>query len=238
MKRNRYVPLLALAFVLAACGGGSTTPPGQGSTPTLSGVSPDPVLRGTALHITGAHFGPTRTSSVVKIGEVEVSQYVSWSDTELQVVTSSTTPLGNEAVLVSVGGVPSAPATLKVVTPAVKSLAGGGNHSLTVKSNGTVAAWGLKTSGQTPIPAGLSNVVAVAAGFDYNLALKSDGTIVAWGSNFYGQTTVPAGLSNVVAVAGGLSHSLALKSDGTVMAWGDNYFGQVTVPAGLIALLR
>jgi len=102
-----------------------------------------------------------------------------------------------------------------------------------LKQDGTVVAWGDNTVGQTSLPAGLSNVVAVAAGYYHSLALRSDGTVVAWGNNGSGQTNVPAGLSNVVAIAGGDSHSLALRSDGTVVAWGANYSDQTAVPAAL-----
>ena len=87
--------------------------------------------------------------------------------------------------------------------------------------------------GQTTIPAGLTNVVAIAAGSDYSLALKADGTVVGWGNNFYGQITIPAGLTNVVAIAAGDLHSLALKADGTVVGWGDNSYGETTIPGGL-----
>jgi alpha-tubulin suppressor-like RCC1 family protein len=109
----------------------------------------------------------------------------------------------------------------------------GGSHSLALKSDGTVVAWGQNSTGQTTVPAGLSAVIAIACGDTHSLALKSDGTVVAWGGNNYGQTTVPAGLSAVIAIAGGGYHSLALKSDGTVVAWGQNISGQTTVPAGL-----
>ena len=91
-----------------------------------------------------------------------------------------------------------------------------------------VVAWGGSSSGQTNVPAGLSNVVAVAGGRMRSLALRADGTVVAWGDNPF----VPAGLTNVVAVAGS-SHSLALREDGTVVAWGFNWYGQTDVPAGL-----
>src|SRR5947207_1923734 len=93
---------------------------------------------------------------------------------------------------------------------------------------GTVIGWG-----QSTVPAGLNNVVAIAAGGDHSLALKRNGTVVAWGWNGGGQSTVPAGLNNVVAIAAGRNHSLALKGDGTVVAWGWNVEGQSTVPAGL-----
>jgi hypothetical protein len=113
------------------------------------------------------------------------------------------------------------------------AIAGGGYHSLALKNNGTVTAWGDNSSGQTSVPPGLSNVVAIAAGGYHSLALLTNGTVVAWGENGAGQTNVPAGLSNVVAVAAGGFHSLALKKDGTVVAWGDNTAGQTNVLIGL-----
>ena len=106
-------------------------------------------------------------------------------------------------------------------------------HSVVLKADGTVAAFGTNNSGQTDVPAGLANVVAVSAGDYHTLALKSDGTVVAWGSNTGGQSTVPAGLSNVVSISAGGSHGLALKTDGTVVAWGSNTYGQCNVPTGL-----
>ncbi|HAV63354.1 MAG TPA: hypothetical protein DCY13_13435, partial [Verrucomicrobiales bacterium] len=97
-----------------------------------------------------------------------------------------------------------------------------------------VVAWGLNDDGQTTVPAGLSNVVAVAAGYYHSLALKSDGTVVSWPDSILGvPTTAPAGLSNVVAVFAGERHNLALKGDGTVAAWGWDAFGQTAVPLGL-----
>ena len=113
------------------------------------------------------------------------------------------------------------------------ALAGGLHHSLALRSDGTVAAWGFNGNGQTTLPAGLSNVVALAAGSGHGLALRRDGTVAAWGDNVEGQTTLPAGLSNVVALAAGSGHSLALRRDGTVAAWGRNAEGQTTLPAGL-----
>ena len=112
------------------------------------------------------------------------------------------------------------------------AIAGGSSHSMALKGDGKVAAWGRNVEGQTTIPVGLSNVVAIGGG-SHSLALKSDGTVVAWGYNGYGQANVPLALSNVVAIAAGGSHSLAQKNDGTVVAWGFNLYGQTTIPAGL-----
>ena len=88
-------------------------------------------------------------------------------------------------------------------------------------------------AGQSVVPWGLTNVVAIAGGDYHSLAVKFDGTVVVWGDNSQGQCNLPAGLSNVVAVSGGGAHSLALKSDGTVVAWGANWNGQCNPPAGL-----
>lgn len=121
------------------------------------------------------------------------------------------------------------------------AITSGQHHGLSLRTDGTVRAWGGRnTFLQTTVPAGLTNVIAIAAGGDYWLAdsgfsvvLKLDGTVQAWGCNIEGQTTIPSGLSGVVAVSAGRVHSLALKADGSVVAWGLNNFGQVSVPPGL-----
>jgi subtilisin-like proprotein convertase family protein len=97
-----------------------------------------------------------------------------------------------------------------------------------------VAAWGADYVGQTTVPPGLSNVVAIAGASDHSLALGNSGSALAWGQNNFGQATVPATFSNLLAVAGGGSYSLALKNNGTVAVWGANIFpGETNVPAGL-----
>ena len=116
---------------------------------------------------------------------------------------------------------------------------GGTAHSLALRANGTVVAWGAgKTNdpasgahfGQSLVPPGLSSVIAVSAGYVHSLALKADRTVVAWGWNESGQSTVPPALNNVAAISAGYQHSLALKADGTVVAWGTNDHGQLNVP--------
>ena len=73
-------------------------------------------------------------------------------------------------------------------------IAAGGVHSLALRSDGTVWAWGRNSFGQlgdntntnrnVPVMVqGLSGVSAISAGDGHSLALKSDGTVWAWGSN-------------------------------------------------------
>ena len=72
-------------------------------------------------------------------------------------------------------------------------------HSLGLKADGTVAAWGDDFAGETDVPSGLSNVVAIAAGSEYSLALKTDGTVVAWG--WHSQPpALPSSVRGVMAI--------------------------------------
>jgi hypothetical protein len=119
----------------------------------------------------------------------------------------------------------------------VTAIAAGDFHSLALKEDGSVVAWGCGANfGQCAVPAAAaSGVTAIAAGYAHSLALKQDGSVVAWGCDGAdaGQCTVPAAAtSGVVAIAAGTWHSLALKQDGSVIAWGCGLdLGQCTVPA-------
>jgi hypothetical protein len=90
------------------------------------------------------------------------------------------------------------------------AIAAGGEHSLALRSDGTVVAWGDNGSGVSTVSADLTGVIAIAAGGRHSLALKSDGKVVAWGNNFYGVSTVPASLPSVTAIAAGNFYNLAI----------------------------
>ena len=124
----------------------------------------------------------------------------------------------------------------------ITAIAAGSSHSLALKTDGTVSAWGANGVGQlgdgtnddrsTPVQVqNLSRATAVAAGTGHSLALTTDGTVLAWGLNTVFQLgdgtatsrPTPAPVQNLsgataVAAAGSL-HSLALKTDGTSWAW-------------------
>ncbi len=101
------------------------------------------------------------------------------------------------------------------------------------KVSGRVKVWGDGSLGQTNLPPGLTNAVAVSCGANHGLALKNDGQVVAWGFNTFNQATVPPGLGSTMQIGAGVQHSLALSVNGTVTAWGDNSMNQTNVPAGL-----
>ena len=128
-----------------------------------------------------------------------------------------------------------------------KVLACGKNHAVLLKNDGTVVCWGNNTYGQSTVPAGLSNVIAVDAGDNHTIALKSDNTVVCWGDNTYGQVTVPAGLRAKSISAGGdfcVAIRTAASTDvsavvgsvgddeiaDTAACWGRNNRGQCNLP--------
>jgi Regulator of chromosome condensation (RCC1) repeat/Putative Ig domain len=101
----------------------------------------------------------------------------------------------------------------------VIAVAVGYSHSLALKDDGTVVAWGPNGGlggfdyGQVTVPAGLSGVVAIAAGDLHSLALKSNGTVLAWGYNNVQQTTVPTDLGKVTAIGAAGYNSMAFSPD-------------------------
>lgn len=128
-----------------------------------------------------------------------------------------------------------------------KYAAGGFEHTLAVKADGTVWGWGnfgqeeCSVGSEKPLVPLLSNVktVAAASGHYHSFAIKNDGTVWGWGSNDHGQlginanedyVTVPIkieGLDHVVSVSACVFHTLALKGDGRVWTWGPNWYGQL-----------
>lgn len=110
--------------------------------------------------------------------------------------------LGNNGI--THGIVPEAVRSARLLAgKTVVAVSAGGEHSLALYSDGTVAAWGHNDYGQlgnqstadSSIPVAVTatgvlsgkTVVAISAGYRHSMALCSDGTVVGWGSYAFGQ---------------------------------------------------
>src|SRR3990172_5438455 len=118
------------------------------------------------------------------------------------------------------------------------AVAAGEYHSLGLKADGSIAAWGQDWYGQCDIPSPNGDFIAVAAGEYHSLGLKAEGSIAAWGRNGSGECDIPSPNADFVAVAVGGRHSLGLKKDGSIVARGSNeddwgyWLGQASPPDG------
>lgn len=134
-------------------------------------------------------------------------------------------------------------------TQTFAKIAAGKSHSLGIKSDGSLWAWGGNSFNQlgddttvsklTPIQvSNTSDWRSVAASGDSSFALKVNGTLWAWGADSFGQLGLgPFGSAstpkqvgsdtNWSKVAAGPNRTFALKSDGTLWAWGANWGSQL-----------
>lgn len=134
------------------------------------------------------------------------------------------------------------------------SIAAGAQHTLALKSDGSLWAWGRNNYYQLGINSNLYDqqapiqvpsstpytYSAASAGYNHSIALQTDGTLWAWGDNTYGQVgnnstatlqPIPVFIGfGFSAISAGFYHNVALKADGSLWVWGFNGNGQLGDP--------
>jgi alpha-tubulin suppressor-like RCC1 family protein len=127
----------------------------------------------------------------------------------------------------------------------------GGEHSLGVRANGSLWAWGNNassrlgddtiTSRRSPVSVvgGFTDWVAASAGFSHSLGVRANGSLWAWGSNANGRlgddtvtdrsspVSVVGGFTDWISASAGFSHSLGVRANGSLWAWSSNASGQL-----------
>ena len=136
-----------------------------------------------------------------------------------------------------------------------KSVVSGGEHTIGIKTDGTLWGWGSNAYGQLgngtfvnsniPIQISLENDWdLISVGQDFTIALKNDGTLWSWGRNLQGQLghgnttniSIPSQVgsdTNWTEIYTGFLQSFAKKSDGTLWSCGNNYNGQLGLGLGV-----
>ena len=145
----------------------------------------------------------------------------------------------------------SSPVQIAGAGTAWKLIAAGSYHSLAIKTDGTLWAWGGNGLGElgddsgsarsSPIQttAGGTDWKRVAAGSYHSMGIKTDGTLWVWGYNLFGAlgdgTTdskyspvqTAASGTNWQSVDGGGLHTVAIKTNSSIWSWGYNSSGQL-----------
>ncbi|XP_047452014.1 secretion-regulating guanine nucleotide exchange factor isoform X2 [Mugil cephalus] len=131
----------------------------------------------------------------------------------------------------------------------VRTISGGGGHTVIITESGEVFACGQNNKGQLGLghiadistlqlcPISNQRVTNVACGWDFTLLLTDCGQLLACGSNAFGQLGVGPAVTHsanllaveglkepVVSVAAGLRHSLAVTDSGRANQWGTGLF--------------
>ena len=203
-------PVVSASFVVDAAGASSTpTIAPAGGRFTVHQTVTVQAAAGATLHYTVDGRDPAETDpsvapgGTIAVDRSEVLKVRAWQ----------------------AGALPSAVrSAFFVITGQVSA---GRAHTVALKSDGTVWAWGynqfgsvgdgtsgINTNRLSPVQIAISDVQAIAAANYHSLALKRDGTVWGWGYNACGQVgdgstnerdspVQVSGLTNVVAIAAG-----------------------------------
>jgi alpha-tubulin suppressor-like RCC1 family protein len=131
----------------------------------------------------------------------------------------------------------------------------GSAHSLGIRANGTLYAWGINQAGilgtnelvtvsrSSPVlvAGGITDWTQVSLGRYHSLGLRATGQLYSWGSNSSGKlgqnlatvtnisspALVAGSITDWKQVSGGLDFSLGVRATGQLYSWGSNNGGQL-----------
>lgn len=125
----------------------------------------------------------------------------------------------------------------------------GGDHSLAIKTDGTLWSWGRNSFGQlgngtttaslVPAQIGTGHTwIAISCGAHSSTAIRSDSTLWSWGWNYFGMVgngttsnvTLPTqiGSAHWKHISSGCGyHTMGVQSNGSLWTWGRNQWGQL-----------
>jgi alpha-tubulin suppressor-like RCC1 family protein len=232
-------------LLLTAPGFSQSLPNSQRLSISLNGA---PIVR------SGASSSTVQLSAVL-VPQDATNQGVQWSSNNLGVAsvdsTGLVTAVGAGTAIITVRSLDGSFTDQCAVTVRsggffASSVATYIDHSLSIKADGSLWAWGTNTYGQlglgdtvtrnTPTRVGADNDwLSVAVGTSCSFALKTDGSLWGWGiaasignGNISGNLLIPTRVgveNNWQAISSGGAFLLVLKTDGSLWAWGQNTFG-------------
>jgi alpha-tubulin suppressor-like RCC1 family protein len=204
-------------------------------------------------------------TSVARSSPVQIGALTNWSQVSVSVGSASTAAVKTTGTLWAWGrndfgqlGQNTASGLVFVSSPVQigaltnwAQVAAGGGHTLCVKTDGTLWAWGRNDSGQlgqnntisrsSPVQVGaLTDWTQVSANDRQVACVTTAGSLFTWGSNAEGRlghndvanrsSPVQVGaLTNWLQASTGSSHTACVTTDGTLFAWGNNGSGRLGV---------
>lgn len=141
-----------------------------------------------------------------------------WGDNEIGQLGDGTTEQRTTPVPICESGATDCTVESQNILTDVIAIAGGAWHSIALKSDGTVWAWGLNGVGQLGV--GDANLDTCS----YNEQLLKCSTTPMQVLNQYGGD---APLTDIIAITSGGWHNLVLNRDRIILTWGGNSRGQL-----------
>ena len=202
-----------------------------------------PVFTTQPISQTGA-VGGSVTFTVAATGAAPLT--FQWFKDGIAVAGSTGSSLTISGVKLSDGG--SYQAAARNVATRISAVSGGGDHTMYVKTGGTLWAMGYNLFGQlgdgtkthrSSAVQVATSVASVAAGRVHTMYVETDGTLWAMGYKVNGQlgdgkdanlefrSTPVQVATGVASVAAGADHTMYVKTDGTLWAMGYNLFGRL-----------